>query len=218
LEKPKQALDSISEINTSQPTGPFMKKLSSRVHQFFMAARYTQVHKLKLHPLKLKGVLTMKYLGVWLAGGVTLMIILAIGIFSFLPQETPPQPAVVVSAPPTAVQLQANLAEREATYQSQINQLNQTLQERQSTYQQQLQEMSLQLTAAQNQLQELKAQEQNLLVQAAQLETTRAERLAAYQAQLEQSQAQANTRHAQWQTQLTEAQTKLAEAQTQLGQ
>ena len=71
-----------------------MKNLSSKVHQFFIASRYTEIQNSM--NTSGKGVITMKYLGVWLAGGVTLIVILAIGIFSFLPQETPPQPAVVV--------------------------------------------------------------------------------------------------------------------------
>ena len=160
----------------------------------------------------------MKHLVVLPAGGLTLLIVLIIGIFSFLPQEEPPQPAVVVPAAPTTAQLEATLTERETTYQAQVAKLNQTLQERRATYQTQMQDMNIQIATAQKQFNELKAQEQNLLGQAAQLETNRAERLAAYQAQLEQAQGQYNARYAQLQAQLNEARTNLANAQAQLGQ
>jgi chromosome segregation ATPase len=159
----------------------------------------------------------MKHLGILLAGALTLLVVFTAGIFSFLPQEAPAQPAVVVSAAPTTAEVQVNVAEREAAYQAQITKLNQTLGERQATYQTQMQELNTQIAAVQKQLSELKALEQNLLGQAAQLETTRAERLATYQSQLEQVQSQYNARYTQLQTQLTEAQTKLAEANTQLG-
>lgn len=160
----------------------------------------------------------LKHLGILLAGGITFIIVFAVGIFSFLPQEQPPQPAVVVPAtPPNADQLEASLSKREATYQAQITQSGQTLQERQTTYQAQLEELNTQIMAAQQQLNQLKAQEQNLLGQAAQLETSRAERLTTYQSQLEQVQNQYQERFIQWQNQLAEAQTRLNEANAQLG-
>jgi chromosome segregation ATPase len=160
----------------------------------------------------------VKYFAVLLAGGLTLLVVLAVGIFSFLPQEEPPQPAVVVPVAPATSQLEASLAEREATYQAQIAKLNQTLQERRATYQTHMQDTNAQIATAQQQLNALKAQEQNLLGQAAQLETTRAERLAAYQTQLEQAQGQYSVRYTELQAQLNEARTNLANAQAQLGQ
>jgi DNA repair exonuclease SbcCD ATPase subunit len=177
----------------------------------------------------------MRHLGATLAGGLTFVIVLLVGIFSFLPaqeatQSTEAQPAASIPSgaqsaavqfvtPPvmdTAV-VEADLARREAIYQSQIAQLDQALQERQGTYQTQIQSLNTQVTTVQNELEELNAVEQSLLAQIAELETARAERLATYQSQLEQAKAQYNARFAEMQSMLNEIQTKLAEANTQLG-
>lgn len=165
----------------------------------------------------------MKYLGPLLAGGLTLVIVLIIGVFSFWPAEQavtadpPPTQQIVVSIVETT-ELEAAMAEREAVYQAQIEELSRALQERQATYQTQIQELTTQIAAAQNQLNELKIQEQNLPSQITQLEVTRAERLAVYQSQLQQVQEQYNNRLTQLQVQLNEAQARLAEANAQLGQ
>lgn len=174
----------------------------------------------------------MKYVGALIVSGFTLAVVVAVGVFSFLPPAEPTQPQQdQVTAPETAVeaqqvtvpvvpdtsQLEATVAQREARYQEQIAKLNQTLQERQSTYQSQIQQLNAQIPPAQSQLTELKAQEQSLLAQVAELETTRAERLAVYQTQLQQAQNQFNSRYTQLQEQLTELQNRLAEANVQLG-
>jgi len=174
----------------------------------------------------------MKYVGAFIATGLTLVVVVAVGVFSFLPPDAPAQPQQEqVAAPPAAVEaqpvnlpavpdtarLEATVAQREAMYQEQIAKLNQTLQERQATYQSQIQQLDAQVLALQSQLAELKAQEQSLLAQVAQLETTRAERLAVYQTQLQQAQEQYNGRYTQLQQQLTELQNRLAEATAQLG-
>lgn len=170
----------------------------------------------------------MKHLGPLLAGGLTLIIVLVVGLFSFLPADNTAQaveaPAgdtaatqIVVPAPPEAGQLEAVLAEREAMYQAQLQELDQTLQERQAAYQAQLQTLAGQATAAQNQLAELQAQEQEMSAQLANLQNTRNERLATYQAQLQQAQNQYTQRYTQLQTQLAEARNRLAEANAQLG-
>jgi len=172
----------------------------------------------------------MKRLGPLLAGGLTLAIVMVIGIFSFLPPEVSSQPGQaevaaadnlasnqIVISPVDTSQLEATMAEREATYQAQFEELGRALQERQAIYQGQIQELTAQITAAQNQLNDLKAQEQSLPGQITQLEDTRAERQAAYQAQLQEFQNQYNDRIVQLQAQLNEAQTRLAEANAQLG-
>lgn len=172
----------------------------------------------------------MKYLGPLLAGGLTLLIVIGVGIFSFLPAEhstpaTVEQPTVVEApmeqpaVPPShdRAQLEAIMAERESVYQAQITQLDQALQERQVTYQDQIQDLTTQITALQSQLNELNSQEQNLLAQVAQLETTRSERLAIYQSQLQQAQDQYKARYAQLQAQFNEAQLQLAQANAELG-
>jgi chromosome segregation ATPase len=168
----------------------------------------------------------MKNLGPLLAGGLTLVLILLVGLFSFLPTQSIGQAEtastaqvgpIVVPAVDTT-QVEANLTEREAVYQTQIQELDQAWQQRQTTYQPQIQTLNSQITATQNQLTELKAQEQNLSIQITQLENTRAERLATYQTELEKLNNQYSGRLAQLQAQLNEAQVKLAEVNAQLGQ
>lgn len=102
----------------------------------------------------------MKYIAPLLAGGLTLLIVLVVGIYSFLPPERPSQ-AVVVQPPAQqdTTQLEAMMTEREKIYQAQIEELNRVLQERQVTYQTQIQELSGQIPQVINQLNELKAQE-----------------------------------------------------------
>lgn len=175
----------------------------------------------------------MKIIGPVLAAGITLVMVMVIAVYSFLPaKQVEPQPvqpaeAMVEAAPlPTlpavqagvnADELQAKLAEREAVYQNQISQLQQKLQERQATYQSQLQTINGQLTSTQNQLAELSAQEQTLQAQVAQLEAARAERLSQYQAQLQQAQAQYGSRFSELEAAATDLQTQLAQANAQLG-
>lgn len=175
----------------------------------------------------------LKYIGTVIVSGFTLAVLMAVGVFSFLPPTEPaqlqqnqgaaPEGAVQVQqvnnvlAVPDISQLEATVTQREATYQEQIAKLNQMLQERQSTYQSQIQQLNAQISPAEGRLVELRAQEQNLLAQVAELETTRAERLAVYRTQLQQAQGEANSRYAQLQEQLTELQNRLAEANAQLG-
>jgi hypothetical protein len=168
---------------------------------------------------------TMKHLGPLLAGGLTMAVVLVVGIFSFLPAGSPspltsadsvPDGQIVV-APVDTSQLEAAMAEREAVYVAQIDELNRALQERQAVYQTQLQDFSSQITTTQDQLGQLQAQERILPAHITQLENTRAERQATYQAQLAQLQNQYNERIAQLQAQLSEAQLRLAEANAQLG-
>lgn len=172
----------------------------------------------------------MNHVGAWLAGGLTLIVIAVIGIFSFLPAERPApaaQPETVlepvVVAPVVAApvldqaQLEANLAQREGIYQGQVAQLDQTIQQRQQTYQEQLHLLNGQVAGTQEQLAALQAQEQTLADQVAQLETARAERLNQYQAQLSQAQTQYSSRFNDLQTQLAQIQSRLVEANAQLG-
>ena len=168
----------------------------------------------------------MKYLGPLLAGGLTIAVVLVVGIFSFLPagsltqveQPTNSEPArQIVVAPVDTSQLEAAVAEREAVYLAQIDELNRVLQERQNIYQTQIQELSNQITTTPEQLGQLQAQERILPARITQLETTRSERQATYQEQLAQLQNQYNERIAQLQAQLSEAQIRLAEANAQLG-
>ena len=170
----------------------------------------------------------MKHLGPILAGGLTIAVVLVVGIFSFLPAESSPQVdqatnvgpgptgQIVVASVDTS-QLEIAIAEREGVYLGQIDELNRTLQERQALYQTQMQTLNDQITATQDQVAQVQAQERILPARITQLENSRAERQATYQAQLAQLQNQYNERIAQLQAQLNEAQLRLAEANAQLG-
>jgi len=166
----------------------------------------------------------MKNLAPLVAGGLTLIVVLAIGIFSFLPVQPTATPASAPSGGPIVIPavdttpIVNTIAEREAVYQNQIQELDQALQARQSTYASQTQTLNSQILAAQNQLAQLNTQEETLTAQITQLETTRNERLATYQSQLTQLNTQYNERLPQLQNQLAEAQAKLAEVNAQLGQ
>jgi hypothetical protein len=202
--------------------GGFMKSLSRIVHHFFMEPGYTKA-SINFND-KSKGAFPMKYLGPILAGGLTLIIVVVVAIFSFLPAAQPApvsvaQPQAANVAPPTLSPAVTNAAsvERAAAYQNQIQQLNQAYQQRQAAYQGQIQEMANQINTAQGQLSQLKAQEQDLTPQVSQIEAARAERLKTYQAQLEQAKNQYSAQLAQLQAQLNEAQNKLAQANAQLG-
>jgi septal ring factor EnvC (AmiA/AmiB activator) len=163
----------------------------------------------------------MKHLGPILAGGLSLIIVLIVGIFSFLP-TTATQPAAANSAPPAVSEqivisavsnpeIETAMAEREAVYLSQIETLNQTFQERQTVYQAQIEQLSAQITVTQSQLTELQAQQQDLPAQISQLETARAERQGVYQTQIQELQNQYADRLGQLQTQVNQAQAQLAE-------
>lgn len=172
----------------------------------------------------------MKPLGAILAGGLTLIIVLVIGIFSFLPSQTteaaPAQPAatsaaVIISQPQPTIdpgQLEAAIARREALYQQQISQLQQTLQQRQSTYQQQIQTLSTQVAEARAQVDGLKMLEQGLQTQVTELENTRNQRLAQYQDQLQQAQTQYTPRFTEMQTMIDNLRIELAQTSSRLGQ
>jgi len=163
----------------------------------------------------------MKHLGPILAGGLSLIIVLIVGVFSFLP-VTPAEPATANNAASVAGEqivipavsnpdLEAALAEREAVYMAQIEALDQTFQERQAVYQAQIEQLTTQITAAQNQLTELQVQQQELPGQISQLEATRTERQTVYQTQLQELQNQYADRLAQLQAQVNESRAKLAE-------
>ncbi len=172
----------------------------------------------------------MKYLGPVVAVGLMVVIVMVVGIYSFLPAVGAAQPStaapatlaapvVVEAAAPTIdmTQIEQQMAEREAVYQSQIQQLDQALAERQGTYPAQIQQLSQQIAAAQAQLDELNGQEQTLLIQLAELERTRSERLTTYQFQLDSAQAQYIPRFAEMEQQFNEVIALLNETNAKLG-
>ncbi|MCB0212811.1 MAG: hypothetical protein KDJ52_25940 [Anaerolineae bacterium] len=168
----------------------------------------------------------MKYLGTVLAIGLTLLIVIAVGMFSFLPAEAEPASvedvteSLATPSLPTAVEpasLEADLTTRETLYQAQITQLDQTLQERQAVYQGQIQEMSNQLVTAQSQLSQLQDQADTLSQQTNELKTLHDNRIATYQDELGKAQALYATRFTEIQQAIADAQARLAEANARLG-
>lgn len=168
----------------------------------------------------------MKYLSTMLAVGLTLLVVITVEIFSFLPAQAEPETAEVVIEPlatlPTSAliessQIEADFGQRETAYQEQIMQLDQTLQDRQSDYQTQIQQMGGQIVVAQNQLNQLQAQAETLSQQTAELETLRVNQIANYQTELAQAQELYNARFIEIQQAIAQAQTRLAEANTKLG-
>lgn len=164
----------------------------------------------------MESVRTMRHLGLLLAGGLIVVPILLIGIFSFFPAEVPPQPAIVVPVDPTITHLENRLTEQEATYQARVTALDQALQQEQADFQAQVKKLNMQIVTAQEHLDSLKRQEQDLQEQTRQLEISRAERVGTYQTALRQTRDEYTARQTQLQAQLDEAQAKLTEVNAQL--
>lgn len=165
----------------------------------------------------------MKNAGVVMAVAVTGIIVLAIGIFSFLPgakSEAPSNPATVVplAVAPDMPAVQAAFAAREALLQAQIQQLDQELAARETDYQARAAEMSALIMTGEGQLAQLEAQESDLQQQIDQLLASQSERATAYATRRQQALYQYQVNIQQMKIQLDEATAKLAEAQAQLGQ
>ncbi|MCB0191285.1 MAG: hypothetical protein KDJ65_05020 [Anaerolineae bacterium] len=168
----------------------------------------------------------MKYLGTILAVGLTMFVIVTVGVFSFLPTEAEPAAAESIPEPlpvpslPASFEpnrLKTELTGRETLYQTQIADLDQTLQERQSIYHHQIQDMSSQLATAQNQLSQLQAQAETLSQQTHELQTLHDSRVATYQDELTKAQTVYATRFTEIQQAIADAQARLAEANARLG-
>ena len=168
----------------------------------------------------------MKYVGMVLALGLAIFMMLGVMIYSFLPATTPPANTPVAPAPlpaivvepvdvPDPAQLETDFMQREIIYKTQIEGLQQTLQERQRTYQEQLQTLSQQEQAAQQQFDELTHQEQALQLQVQDFEAARAERVALYQQQLEEAGTQYAAQAAALQAALQDTLAKVEQANAQ---
>ena len=153
----------------------------------------------------------------------TCMIVLAIGVFSFMPGTE----SGALSNPATVVRLavatdmpssQTTFAAREALIQAQIQQLDQELAARESDYQARAAEMSALIMTGEGQLAGLQQQETALQQQVDQLLATQSERATVYDGQRQQAYYQYQVNIQQLKVQLDEATAKLADAQAQLGQ
>ena len=165
----------------------------------------------------------MKSAGVIMAVAATSIIVLAIGIFSFLPgadfQALPNSATVIpLAVAPDTPAVQAAFAAREALIQTQIQQLDQELAARESDYQARAAEMSALIMTGEGQLAGLQQQETALQQQVDQLLATQSERATVYDGQRQQAYYQYQVNIQQLKVQLDEATAKLADAQAQLGQ
>ena len=158
----------------------------------------------------------MKHLSVLLLGGVVLFVVLLVGVLNFFSGHEPPQSAIVIDIDQDIAPIKATLAQREATYQAQLDSLDKRLQEQQNVYQTTTESLTVQARTLQNQLDVLQTQQQNLQVEVTHLQATINERSAAHQNQLQQLRDQSAQRSLQLQTQLEETQTQLAKANERL--
>jgi DNA anti-recombination protein RmuC len=168
----------------------------------------------------------MRNIGTILAVGLTAIIVIVIGIFSFLPEVEADQASnnatpqatdlsLIVSDPAS---MQAAFAAREALLEAQIQELDGVLADRQQTYQARAQELADLIAAAEAQSAQLSEQETALQQQIEQLQTAQAERTTTYEGQRQQAYFQYQTSIDQLKLQLDEANAKLAETLAQLSQ
>jgi hypothetical protein len=159
----------------------------------------------------------MKQLGLILVGGFILLTIILTGILYFLSEADVSQPAIVVPVDPTITYLEKTLTEQETAYQAQVLALEETRQQQQTDFESQIKKLNAQILAAQQSLDDLKSQEQELLQQIQALETTRAVQQATYQTNLQQTGSEYAGRQAQLQAQLDKVRAELADVNVQLG-
>lgn len=153
----------------------------------------------------------VRSLGLIVVIGLSLFAILAIGGLIFFPAEPPPRAVIRVPVDPSIGQMEQALADQESAYQARLTGLQQTLEQQEARYQTQIEELEAQIAAAQQQLDDLKSTEQTLSAQVQTLETTRAERQAIYQADLQQSRTEHGTRQTELRTQLDRVQAELGQ-------
>lgn len=158
----------------------------------------------------------MKNLGVILVGGITVPILILVGLYIMWPRQTPPQPAIVISTNEELASVEERLAGREAGVQRQLDTLLQQLEQEQVNFDAGTRQWQTDMTRAQEQLTALQAEAEKLQRESSQLEISRTVQLETYATDLEQLQQQHQARLNQLQTQLQTAQTRLSEITTQL--
>lgn len=158
----------------------------------------------------------MKHFTVLLTTGIVIFLVLLGGVFSLFNGRESPRPPVVISIDRDIAPLKTSLARREATYQAQIDALDETLQAQESEYQTQAEVLNAQILAAQKQLAGLQAQKQALQSELIRLEAIKTERSTTYQNQIEQTRSQYAKSIAHLQAQLDEAKATLADVNSQL--
>ncbi len=154
----------------------------------------------------------MKHLGLLLLGSITVFV----GFFRLWPNQETPQPPVVISVQSELDPLKTSLAQQEAEYLIQLEELTQSLQTRQDNYQTQARELNNQIIATQDELNDLHRDHIELQLKLKQLETTRIEQTASYQVQLQDAQIQYDQYLPQLQAQLEETRLELNQVKLQL--
>jgi DNA repair exonuclease SbcCD ATPase subunit len=156
----------------------------------------------------------MKNIGLILVAGVTVPILLLVGVYILWPRDVPPQPVVVISIDDDIAPIATELAQQEATAQAELDALNNIIQQKQTEFENQTQSWQTDMNQAQAKLTSLQTTAQTLQTEITGLEISRILRLNSYQTELEQARRQ--TQIEQLQTQLQEQQTELDRLNTQL--
>ncbi|MEW5958242.1 MAG: hypothetical protein AB1801_10990 [Chloroflexota bacterium] len=159
----------------------------------------------------------MRSAGLFLAIGLSLLVVLVLGVFIFFPTVTPPKAVIIVPVDPTISQMEQALTEQESAYQAQLATLQQTLARQETGYRNQIEALQAEIAAARQQLNDLKRTEQELLIQLQELETSRAGQKEIYRANLQQTQEQHTARQSELNTQLERVQAELARLTARLG-
>jgi DNA repair exonuclease SbcCD ATPase subunit len=149
----------------------------------------------------------VKNIGLILVTGVTVPILLLVGVYILWPREVPSQPAVVISIDDDIAPIATELAQQEATVQAELDALNNTIQQKQTGFEVQIQSWQTDMNQAQAQLTSLQITAQTLQSEITRLEISRTLRLNSYQTELEQARRQ---------TQIDQLQTQLQEQQAEL--
>lgn len=156
----------------------------------------------------------MKNIGLILVAGVTVPILLLVGVYILWPRDVPPQPVVVISIDDDIAPIATELAQQEATAQAELDALNNIIQQKQTEFENQTQSWQTDMNQAQAELTSLQTTAQTLQTEITRLEISRTLRLNSYQTELEQARHQ--TQIEQLQTQLQEQQAELDRLNTQL--
>lgn len=158
----------------------------------------------------------MKNLGLILVGGITVPILLLVGVYILWPQNVAPQPKFVISIDDELHKYEDDLATREAKFRNQLEELQQTLAQEQTTFESDTEVWQIKMEQAQNQLDALETQAQTLQQDVTRLAITRTTQSGQYQSQLSESQQQYEARINQLQEELKAAQAQLAELKAQV--
>jgi len=151
----------------------------------------------------------MKHLSLLLLGIIIIPAALLVGFLGFWPSQESAQPAVVVSVQQELNPLKTRLAQQEADYLAQMEELKQRMQTQQAAYQTRTQALNAQILTAQNQLDDLQHDARDLQLELSQLQTTRIKQAATNQVHLKQARAQYDQHLSELKTQLEETRLEL---------